>query len=423
VTGKVRSWTSHQDVTAKARRVWDRGEPLAQLATGEPFSSLRVTITGPNAWERSAQYDKVRAWIASWRACPPRMKVEWRTVTDKVMGRNDLPIAAHIDTVEDLATLIGKTGEYRWFAGQLAETPSRFSEFMARKPQRVVQIGQDWPAVVSAAAWLADNPSPGIYVRQLPALGVHTKLVESYRREIAELVPMGPAAGNAAGKGWFEARYGFASKPLRARFRFLDPTLPGAPQYSDIEVPVGEAAAQPVNAEHVLVVENEVTFLALPPLPGTVALLGSGNTAPAIIDAVPWLTNRPLMYWGDIDTHGFVILDRVRAVVAGRAPVHSLLMDRDTLLGHRPAWSIEDTPTKAAAANLTADESGVYLDLVTGTFGTGVRLEQERVAWPHALESLAEAVSAGPEAGRTTATEVDMADLRSDLDEVLDPSL
>ena len=230
MTANARSWTSPQDVAAKARRAWDRGEPLAQLVTGEPFSPLRVTITGPNAQERSEQYDKVRAWIASWRDSPPRLRVEWRTVTDKVMGRNDVPIAACIDTMEDLAALIGKTGEYRWFAKQLAETPVRFREFMARKPQRVVQIGQDWPAVVSAAAWLTDNPSPGIYVRQLPALGVHTKLVESHRREIAELVPVGPVAGNAAGKDWFETRYGFASKSLRARFRFLDPTLRGTPQ-------------------------------------------------------------------------------------------------------------------------------------------------------------------------------------------------
>jgi hypothetical protein len=394
MTATTRSWTTPQDITMKARRVWEGGDPLASVVTEEPFTSLRISIRGPTALERAAEYDRVRDWIASWRDGPSQISVEWKTVTDKVMGRNDLPVVAHLRTVEELNSLIGKTSQYRWFAKQLADTPSRFHDFMARKPQRVLQIGHDWPAVVAAAAWLAENPSPGIYVRQIPALGVHTKLVESYRRDIADLVPALHAAEAPVGKNWFETRYGFTSKPLRVRFRFLDQTMPGAPPFADVETPVSEAAEHLVTARCVLMVENEVSFLALPPLAGTVALLGSGNAAPAIIAAVPWLASQPLLYWGDIDTHGFVILGRVRASVNGRAPVSSVLMDRNTLLGHQPAWSIEETPATTVASHLTADESSVLLDLTTGRYGTGVRLEQERIVWSHVVEALTEAVSA-----------------------------
>ena len=44
-----------------------------------------------------------------------------------------------------------------------------------------------------------------------------------------------------------------------------------------------------------------------------------------------WLKGRPLHYWGDIDTHGFAMLDRVRAIFPA---AESFLMDRETLCAH-----------------------------------------------------------------------------------------
>ena len=48
---------------------------------------------------------------------------------------------------------------------------------------------------------------------------------------------------------------------------------------------------------------------------------------------------------GDIDTHGFAILDRLRAWLP---QTRSVLMDRDTLLAHRDRWVTEDRPAKSA---------------------------------------------------------------------------
>lgn len=88
------------------------------------------------------------------------------------------------------------------------------------------------------------------------------------------------------------------------------------------------------------------------------------------------------MYWGDLDTHGFTILDRLR-----RAFPHaqSILMNRGVLLEHRGQWVNEDAPTHRPLGTLTPDEADVYDSLVEGEFGLNVRLEQERVRF-HLLE-------------------------------------
>ena len=84
----------------------------------------------------------------------------------------------------------------------------------------------------------------------------------------------------------------------------------------------------------VIATENQVNFLALPERPGTLALYGAGYGFSSLRDAA-WLRDCEVLYWGDIDTHGFRILDQLRAV---HPHVESVLMDEETLLAHRDAW-------------------------------------------------------------------------------------
>jgi hypothetical protein len=60
---------------------------------------------------------------------------------------------------------------------------------------------------------------------------------------------------------------------------------------------------------------------------------------------VPWIRDAPqVTYAGDLDTHGFAILNTLRASVP---QTRSLLMDRETLLAHRDRWGFESSPTRA----------------------------------------------------------------------------
>lgn len=92
-----------------------------------------------------------------------------------------------------------------------------------------------------------------------------------------------------------------------------------------------------------------------------------------------------MLYWGDLDTHGFRILDQLRAV---HPQVVSVLMDESTLLAHRDPWVTEPVPSKVSLSRLTAEESGLYHRLRAGAFGSDVRLEQELIRWDWALERI-----------------------------------
>lgn len=139
-----------------------------------------------------------------------------------------------------------------------------------------------------------------------------------------------------------------------------------------------ELAGLPSTAERVLVVENEVSLLALPPVAGALAVWGGGNRAPETLGAVGWLRRVDVCYWGDLDTHGFAILDRLRSVIPG---VRSLLMDRATLLEHQDRWGQETGPTRRDLPRLTDEEALVYGGLCGDTWGERIRLEQELVGY------------------------------------------
>jgi hypothetical protein len=126
------------------------------------------------------------------------------------------------------------------------------------------------------------------------------------------------------------------------------------------------------------VLENEITYLAFPVPADSIVLWGAGYTV-GLAGSIPWLAKKKVRYWGDPDTHGFSILNRLRHHSPGAG---SFLMDRGTLLAHRDRWGTEPQPTSAHLDRLTPAESDLYKDLVEGTFGPNVRLEQERIGWP-----------------------------------------
>ena len=74
------------------------------------------------------------------------------------------------------------------------------------------------------------------------------------------------------------------------------------------------------------------------------------------------------------------------AGILGRLREHlpharSLLMDRETLIAHRPHWVVEHEPHEGSIERLTNEERGVLDELRSGALGQGVRLEQERIGY------------------------------------------
>jgi hypothetical protein len=132
-----------------------------------------------------------------------------------------------------------------------------------------------------------------------------------------------------------------------------------------------------VPARRIFITENEVNGLAFPDVAQAMVVFGLGYGL-ELLSSAAWMQDREIYYWGDIDTHGFAMLDRLRAIFPA---ARSLLMDRGTLLAHRALWVREDTPSRGPLIRLESEERELFEDLVQNRLGDRIRLEQERVSF------------------------------------------
>ena len=156
-----------------------------------------------------------------------------------------------------------------------------------------------------------------------------------------------------------------------------DPSLELLRGFTEAVVRLEELATSEGGVRTALIVENEITYLSVPVPPEGVLIWGKGFEVDRA-GSLPWLREAQVRYWGDLDTHGFAILDRLRAWLP---QTESILMDRATLLEQRDRWGQEPSPTSARLGHLTPDEAALYEDLVSDRFAERLRLEQERIDW------------------------------------------
>nr|VFJ66951.1 MAG: hypothetical protein BECKDK2373B_GA0170837_11812 [Candidatus Kentron sp. DK] len=380
------NWTTPDDLRAQVQRLWDRGLLLAALADGEPLFPRRLTLKAPDSGELSQRFAEARDWIGRLSRAAGYYRIEWQTRNHRVLGANQIPSAIWIDTLDDALDLIGQRKATEQFAAQVAATRKQNPEllpWLTKRPLRALELAGDWPRLLAIVGWLQDHPRPGIYPRQLELPGVHTKTIETHRGVLTELLdlvlPPENVDADATGIGGFYHRYGFLQKPARVRFRILDLAirLLGAGADQDITITGTAFSELELPVSRVFITENETNFLAFPNVPGAMAIFGAGYGFDNL-SAASWLAKKKIHYWGDIDTHGFAILNQLRGFFPHAA---SLLMDRETLLAHRPLWGIEERPETGELIRLTAAEGALYDGLRQNRWGDRVRLEQERIGF------------------------------------------
>jgi hypothetical protein len=251
----------------------------------------------------------------------------------------------------------------------------------------MLENAADWPRILAVLDWFRDHPSSGLYLRQLDITGIDTKFIEGRRGLLAELLDVVQSMQmneQLFGRtGSFEQRFGLRNKPPLVRFRVLDDQL-AINGLSDITVPATQFAQLSLPVRRVFITENEINGLAFPDVPRGLIIFGLGYSLDLLAGS-EWLSDREIHYWGDIDTHGFAMLDRLRAMF----PVaQSLLMDRETLLAHRPLWVQETVPHIGLLARLTDAERALFEDLQLDRLGERIRLEQERISFSRVQQAL-----------------------------------
>lgn len=388
-------WTRPEDVQSELRTRWERGTYLRSRAEGTPWEPVRVRLKGPSAvdllkrpGESIAWIDGVRAWASGGRG-GPRCRIEDRVVRSRSLGANEVPAFVVLDTIEELAKFVGHLDQIATLDGLLASTAARRPElvpWVSSHPMDVVGVAGEWERMLDVVDWIERTDTSEVYLRHLDLPGVDTKFVERHRKLLGRLLQVVlPAERVDADAARFDVRFGFRTVPSYVRFRLLSPVGELPAGLSELSVRVDELASFELSVRTVFVVENQATYLAFPDVPDAIVVFGEGFKV-STLEAVAWLAERDLVYWGDIDTHGFWILDQLRSRVPG---VRSMLMDEATLAAHLDRVVREDKPTAVPLEHLTPEESDLYRDLVEDRFGQAVRLEQERIRFGAVRAALA----------------------------------
>jgi hypothetical protein len=387
-------WTTAADIEVKLERLWARGRFLTDDLEGgvdrPALFPIRLPLTRPEGRLLAERFEDVRRWIENLQAGSRAARgfgydIVWREIDHRQLGRQAVPEAVLLPEKKEALALLGKQRAADRFSRLTAATDASFPElrgWLSRRPFAALEQADDWDRILAVLAWLREHPRPGTYLRQLEIPNVDTKFIESRRGLFSELLdlilPAAAVDAGASGTRQFEARYGLLAKPSLVRFRLLDPLQQIGP-LSDIATPTAEFARLDPPATRVFITENEVNGLAFPSVPESIVIFGLGYGLERLGD-IAWLRSRAVYYWGDIDTHGFAILDRLRF---GVPHAQSFLMDRGTLMEHRDLWAKEDSVHEGLVGRLTSAERELYEELKANRHGEGVRLEQERIgfAW------------------------------------------
>ena len=403
-------WATPETIRAKVRRRWDDGTLLRATATDQVMDPLEIPLTGPRASEVGDRLGEVQEWASSLvrgGRDGARYELRYKTIGGRTVGRNQIPSHAVVSRFEQAWDLLGVRAEVAQFEQMVAAAPDpRVRDWLLAKPATALGHAAEWPRLMAAYRWLDAARGSGRYLRQVAAPGVDTKFVEGRRAVLADLLGVSRQAGA------FLDELGLRTKPEYVRIRlagsvssgvFAPPAAhsPNAPDSSDsvvravtpdsvvravseLTVRADELDALNTPFSTAVVVENEVTFLTLPAPADGIVIWGRGFDV-ARLGRWSALRSAELHYWGDLDTHGFAILHRLRSHLP---QAQSFLMDSDTLHAHRERWGREATPTTATLDGLTPAEAAVYDDLVSDRFAERVRLEQERIDWEWVIQRL-----------------------------------
>jgi hypothetical protein len=384
------------EIEKKARRLWSRGAVVAAEIRGESLFPLRIAWGRPTARELRDNFGQVRTRIARLQAWCGRRQgctIEWRAINHRSLGSQQIPAAVLLDR-EGFLGCVGKEKEYEQFRADLALVRGRrpdLEPWLADHARDLVVYGGSWRKLLAVVDFFSARPRPGLYLRQLDIEGVDTKFIEQHKKILASLLdavlPADAVDQKVTGLAahGFERRFGLRYDEPLVRLRFLDADAAPHPACTDLTLPLSGFARLQPEIDTVVITENKINGLSFPDLQRAVVVFGLGYGISALA-GTDWLRDKRILYWGDIDTHGFSILSLVRSFLPQTI---SFLMDRDTLEAHRELWGQEEESKRCLdrLSRLTEKEEALYNDLKKNKLGERIRLEQERIGFSHVANS------------------------------------
>ncbi len=307
-------------------------------------------------------------------------RIQWISRRSRTHGLNDFPAAIFIDTMDDLVHFANRAGEWETLqsaASLLRDRQPILKDWLLKGTnwKTLLEMSSVLPDLLSIVDYFVEHPRPDCFARELP-VAVSTKLIEQYRRRLAtwlDVVLPPEAIDLRFGRDQFEPRYGLRYARPHYLLRVLDEDLQqelGLP-FAELSLPAESLNKLPANELRVIIVENKVSLLSLPPMRRTLALGGLGNGVTQL-GSILWLLSCEVFYWGDLDADGFRILDRLRGAVP---PVKSRLMELAVVDQFRHLATEGNGDEAHETKNLSHSESQCYHSLCQ----QNLRIEQEHL--------------------------------------------
>ena len=351
-----------EDVRAQAETFWRRNHRTWLM--GE-FAPRTIRLQPPTARDVADGGRAVGAWLEHWSGYPGKVE----TVRKRLgyLGTYEVPIRVVLDTPAAAAAAAGCAEQWARMVEVLALLVDALGDEvrapLAAQPQSWAQWSDlEVNQYIDVIRWLRKHDTADYYLRELPIRGVDTKWIEAHGKAVNAVHPLED----------------FRQKPLMVEVRTLDAALPVG-DFQHVLCPVAELSTRQVAAENIIIVENHQSFLALPPLEGTWAMFGGGYRSDTLAAGLGWLAEKNVHYWGDLDSHGFNMVSRTRAVLPD---MRTVLMDLDTIIHHEELAVEESTALPYDAANLAPGEKQALDYLRERAEGRCLRIEQERLDFP-----------------------------------------
>ncbi|SDS60430.1 hypothetical protein SAMN04489751_2389 [Brevibacterium sandarakinum] len=391
---------------------------MSTWATQPTPTAVEIALHPPTEKQVLDDQRAAMDWAASWREIaapgaddstaenlhdaesPHGPIIDWTERSWARVGRQQIPLRLRLRTPDAVARFVGgdEARQWRRLRERTKTIRSRFDDqdpaisatvedtggeadndrivdpigpAIKAHAKRILGLGQaEFDTLLSVVAWLRDHPVGTLRPRQLPIRGVDSKWFETHRSLVTALLT---AAGRPEAVDVLDAQ-------PRMRMRILDPDLMPS-GLGDITAPAPQLSQLTIAPRLVFVFENLESVLAMPDWADAVAVHGSGYAVDNVA-RLAWAHRARVIYWGDLDSHGFAILSRLRTHLPH---VESTLMDEGTLTAHRDLWVQEPKPHRGEFSGLSGTEARALARLRAEG---DVRLEQERIPWDTALERL-----------------------------------
>lgn len=392
---------SPEQVRTRARQLWTSGQALCAWLKAEPLFPYSIPFRKPSAQDWLDRYAEIRTQVEQLEAASKARHgagytVVFKDIAHQKLGRLRVPQRLVFETVDDVAACIGEDTTLKRFqdlAQEFRRREPRLLDWLAENALSALEHDPVLPRLLAVVEYLQAHPRPMRYARELGIPGIDSKFIVKHQALLRDwldrLLPLEAMDASVSGLSdhGFERRFGLCYEEPLIRFRWLDPQFPLARGITDATVPLSQFVVYAPSCERVFVTENKISFLTLPKCGGSLVVFGGGYAIDRLGN-VPWLADKQLYYWGDIDTHGFAILSRLR----GHWPhARSFLMDRDTLTAHRELWTdeLEEQRCSHDLSGLVAGEQALYDDLRCDRYAVRVRLEQERIGYARVCAAVA----------------------------------